>query len=76
MIQGLRDTKENKMAIKETEMKTAFEIMERNHKTGESNNVDVVTAKTKSEAKSIWHLRTGQYDTSEFSYWVKYPVCR
>ena len=55
--------------------KTAFEIMERNHKTGESVGVDVITAVDPAEAKSKWHIRTGQYDTAECSYWVKHPIC-
>ena len=56
--------------------KTAFEIMERDHKTGESVGVDVITAVNSAEAKSKWHIRTGQYDSADFSYWVKHPVCR
>jgi hypothetical protein len=56
--------------------KTAFEIMERDHQTGESTSIDVVTAVTTAEAKSLWHIKTGQYDTSEYSYWVKHPICK
>ena len=56
--------------------KTAFEIMERDHTTGESVAIDTIAAINPAEAKSKWHIRTGQYDTAEFSYWVKYPVCR
>ncbi len=67
---------ENRMATENRKNQTAFEIMERDHRTGESNPIDVVTATTTAEAKSLWHIRTGQYDTADFSYWVKHPVCR
>ena len=56
--------------------KTAFEIMERDHKTGDSVVIDTIAAITPAEAKSKWHIRTGQYDTADSSYWVKHPVCR
>ncbi len=54
----------------------AFEIMERDHKTGESVIIDAVAAINTAEAKSKWHIKTGQYDTSEYSYWVKHPICK
>lgn len=64
------------MATNNRKTKAAFEIMERDHRTGESNAIDVVTAATSAEAKSLWHIQTGQYDTADYSYWVKHPVCK
>jgi hypothetical protein len=57
------------------EVKIAFEIMRRDHRNGESVAIDAITAADPAEAKSKWHIKTGQYDTSEYSHWVKHPIC-
>ena len=53
-----------------------YTIMRRDHKTGESVAFDDVTAMSRAEAKSKFHMRRSIYDTDKFSYWVAYPVMR
>ena len=57
-------------------MKSTFTIMKRDHKTGKSEPVEVIIAENAAEAKSKFHLKGDTYDSAQYSYWVKFPVCR
>ncbi len=58
------------------QQKIAFTIMRRDHETGLSKNFDVISASTRAEAKSLFHMLRGVYDTDKHSYWVSFPVMR
>ena len=60
----------------EAQTKTMYTIMVRNRSTGLSEELLSVVASTPAEAKSIFHINTGQYDNARYSYWVKHPVCK